>query len=73
MKLDAVTLAVMNNRLADHRAQAGHSIREPLWDMSAVQRKIGSPNSSSHQSSCLPLRGLTIPSLYDDNKGGKAD
>jgi hypothetical protein len=36
--------------------------------MSAVQRKIGSPNSSSHQSSCLPLRGLTIPLYTTTNR-----
>src|SRR5437773_3166246 len=46
---------VMDNCLADHRAQAGHPVCEPLRDMSAVQRKIGSPSSSSHQSSCLSL------------------
>jgi hypothetical protein len=52
----------MNDRLADHRAQASHSIRKPLWDMSALQRQIGSPNSSSHQFILsYRVRNLAIP------------
>src|SRR5437667_12494594 len=66
-----VAPVMMDDSLADHRAQAGHSIREPFWDTSAVQRKIGSPSSSSHQSSCLPASRSHHPSLYDDNKWGK--
>src|ERR1700716_4372983 len=40
---------VMYDSFADHHAQAGHPIGEPLWNMPAVQRKIGSPSPSSHQ------------------------
>src|SRR5439155_20021095 len=58
----------MDDRLADHRVQAGHPIRKPFWDMSTVQGKIGGPSSSSHQSSYLPLRDLTIP-LYTTSTG----
>src|SRR5438067_7931359 len=56
---------VMDNCLADHRAQAGHPVREPFRDMSAVQRKIGSPSSSSHQSSCL-LSAAPAACAFDD-------
>src|SRR5262244_1032678 len=56
---------MINNRLADHRAQASHLICKPLWDMSAVQRKIGSPNSSSRQF-ILSYRFRISPSLFSD-------
>jgi len=44
-----VAPVVMDNRFADHCAKTDHPIREPSRDVSAVQRKVGRPGSSSHQ------------------------
>src|SRR5437016_4847618 len=38
----------MDNGLADHRAKAGHPVRQPFRDTAAVQPKIGGAGFSSH-------------------------
>ena len=39
-------------RESEHRAEAGHAICQPLWDMPAMKRKIGTSSSLCHLFSC---------------------
>src|SRR2546430_16775100 len=39
---------MMDDRFAHHRAEAGHSIRQPLWHLPAMQRKVGTSTSYCH-------------------------
>ena len=58
---------VMNDGLADHRAETGHALREPFRHGSAVQRQIGasSPSSLHHSSQLIlvPSRFASLASL----------
>ena len=47
-----VAAIMMDDRFAHHRAEAGHAICQPLWHMTAMQRKIGSSSSLCHLFSC---------------------
>jgi hypothetical protein len=40
---------MMDNRLADHRPEPGHTIGEPLGNLSTVQRQVGGSSSLGHQ------------------------
>src|SRR4051794_7479072 len=56
-----VAAIMVDNGLADQRAQAGHPIRKPLRNATTMQRKVGRPGFIGHQSNCLdggpqPLR-----------------
>src|SRR5438552_12248377 len=44
-----VAPVVMDDGLADHRAEAGHPVRQPFWHMPTVQRQISGSGSTSHQ------------------------
>src|SRR3954454_16851958 len=44
-----VAPVVMDDGFADHRAEAGHPIRQPFPHMPTVQRQIGGFGSTSHQ------------------------
>jgi hypothetical protein len=50
-----VTAVMMDNRLADRGPEPGHTIGEPLGDLSTVQRQAGGSSSLSHQ--------LTFPEI----------
>ena len=45
-----VAAVVMDDRLADHRAETGHTVGKPFRHLSAVQREIGGPSPLRHQS-----------------------
>jgi len=55
-----VAPVVMNDRLANHRAEAAHSLRGPLRHLSAMERQIGasSPSSLHHFSQLQPFRSF---------------
>jgi hypothetical protein len=60
-----VATIVMDDRLADHHAEAGHSLRKPERHAPAMQRQIGASSSIGHSSSCgsFNLRsGVRVPS-----------
>jgi uncharacterized protein UPF0114 len=40
---------VEDDRLAHHRAEAGHAHRQPLGDLPAVQRQVSASSPASHQ------------------------
>jgi hypothetical protein len=40
---------MMDDRLADHRAEPRHAIGQPFWDVAAMQRQIGASGFASHQ------------------------
>jgi hypothetical protein len=40
---------VMDDRFADYRAEAGHSVGEPPGNLAAMQRQVGASSSLSHQ------------------------
>lgn len=42
-----VTAIMMDDCLTHRRAEAGHSIRQPLWHLPAMQRKIWSFQAKS--------------------------
>jgi hypothetical protein len=44
---------VMDDRFADHRAEAGHSVGEPSRNLPAMQRHVGAASSVSHRSARL--------------------
>jgi hypothetical protein len=50
-----VAAIMMDDRFAHHRAEAGHSICQPIWHLPAMQRKIGTSSSSCHLFSCESL------------------
>ncbi len=56
-----IAAIMMDDCFAHHRAETGHSIRQPLWHVPAMQRKIGASSSPCHWSSCESLAvGLEI-------------
>ena len=65
-----VAAIMMDDGLADQRAQAGHPIRKPLRDASAVQRKVGRSGFIGHQLNCpggsprQPRTKLEVPILF---------
>jgi hypothetical protein len=40
---------VMDDRFADHSAEASHSVGEPSWDLTAMQRQVRTARSLSHR------------------------
>jgi hypothetical protein len=48
-----VATIMMDNRFADNRAEAGHSVGKPLGNLSSVQREVGGSSPLGHQSSVL--------------------
>ena len=48
-----VATVMMDNRFADNRAEASHSVGEPLGYLSSVQRQVGSSSPLGQQSSIL--------------------
>ena len=46
---------MMDDRFADHGAEAGHPIRQPFRHAPAMQREIGASSSARHRSSCESL------------------
>src|SRR5262245_35153166 len=44
-----VATVVMDDRLADHRAEAGHAHGEPTRDLPVVQRQIGASGAAGHE------------------------
>ena len=38
-----------NDRLGDHRAEAGHSLAEPFRHAAAMQRQVGAASAAGHQ------------------------
>jgi len=44
---------VMDDRFADHSAEASHSVGEPSWDLTAMQRQVGAASPLSHRSDPL--------------------
>ena len=50
-----VAPVVMDDCLADYRAEPRHPIGQPFWDMAAVQWQIGASGFASHQ---LPDRSV---------------
>jgi hypothetical protein len=61
---------MMDDGLADQRAEMGHPIRKPLRDTIAVQRKIGRSGFVGHQLNCpggIPRQSpaeLEVPVLF---------
>ena len=45
-----VATVMMDNRFADNRAEAGHSVGEPPGNLSSVQGQVGGSSSQGHQS-----------------------
>jgi hypothetical protein len=48
-----IAAVMMDNRFADNRAEAGHSVGEPLGNLPSVQRQVGGSSPLGHQSSVL--------------------
>src|SRR5580693_3022160 len=48
-----VATVMMDDRFADNRAEAGHSVGEPLGYLSSVQGQVGGSSPLGHQSSVL--------------------
>jgi hypothetical protein len=44
-----VATVMMDDRLTDNRAKAGHSVGEPPGNLTAMQRQVGAPHSLRHQ------------------------
>ena len=40
---------MMDNRFADHRAEASHPVGKPPGNLSSVQRQVGDSSSQGHQ------------------------
>jgi hypothetical protein len=61
---------MMDDGLADQRAQMGHPIRKPFWDAAAVQREVGRSGFTGHQLNCpggipqQPRTNLEVPILF---------
>src|SRR5689334_10729437 len=47
-----VAAIMMDDGLADQRAQIGHPIRKPLRNATTVQRKVGRSGFIGHRSNC---------------------
>jgi hypothetical protein len=54
---------MMDNRFAHSGSQAGHSIRQPLGNVTAMQRKISASSSPRHQSSFESFFGSLVINL----------
>jgi hypothetical protein len=52
-----VALVVVDDRLAEHRAEARHPVGQPFRDVTAVQWQIGASGSVSHQPDRSRVRG----------------
>jgi hypothetical protein len=52
-----VAPVMVDDRLADHRAEPRHPIGQPLWDVAAMQRQIGASGFVSHQPDRSAVRG----------------
>jgi hypothetical protein len=48
-----VETVMMDNRFADHRPEASHSVSEPPGNLAAMQRQVGGSSPLGHQSSVL--------------------
>jgi hypothetical protein len=67
-----IASAVVDDRFADYRPKAGHSVGEPLGDLSTVQREVCAPRSLSHlehpfaTAEAMPSRGnyYSMPSAF---------
>jgi hypothetical protein len=45
---ELVAPIMMDDRLADHRAEPRHPIGQPFWDVAAVQWEISASGFASH-------------------------
>src|SRR3954470_17882753 len=65
-----VAAIMMDDRLADQRAEMGHRVSKPLRDAAAVQRKVGRSGFIGHQLNCpgrIPRQSRTklkVPILF---------
>jgi hypothetical protein len=48
-----VATVMMDNRFANNRAEASHSVGKPPGNLSSVQREVGGSSPLDHQSSIL--------------------
>ena len=73
-----VAAIMMDDGLADQRAQIGHPISKPLRDAAAVQRKVGRSGFIGHQSNCPgggprpPRTKLEVHILFAPNMAQEA-